>query len=474
MARVSVGIASLCVLLLLLPSGALRAARASGVQPVGQVVDHPVGSKDGPRSDAAVADADALDAVPSETLQSLFNWAIKNSDPEKLADMARRVRDGERVDVGALPDARGASRAVPNQSRWTTEELEQKRRDVREVLDALSQQPTEAQYIKLATAMYTNASLPKEDRILALDELKELVRSIDNANDLHALGALAPLVHVALDPTGTEDEDVASAAASTLAVAVSNDAEVQALVHAWRPPAGELDRFRRNALRRDDRAYDECDDEAHEHWGVEDAASIGKRDPHHFAADRRGHYGDEIVDDPGFRNDVERRDVETRRRLAAANDDELAADAHGSIRPGDWPEPRLGVEVRLARLALDDAVNVERRARCMFALGAMLRTSPLSRRAFFAADGAAFIVQALADDAPSRVRVRALVIAADVFENPTVHVTGANSQTLATGERHLAIKGVEAFARLMRRGSRDSREKASLFFIFVCVFVRAI
>ena len=471
MARVSVGIASLCVLLLLLPSGALGAARASGVQPVGQVVDHPVGSKDGQRSDAAVADADALDAVPSETLQSLFNWAIKNSDPEKLADMARRVRDGERVDVGALPDARGASRAVPNQSRWTTEELEQKRRDVREVLDALSQQPTEAQYIKLATGMYTNASLPKEDRILALDELKELVRAIDNANDLHALGALAPLVHVALDAPGTEDEDVASAAASTLAVAMSNNAEVQALVHAWRPPARHVDRFRRNTLRRDEGTYDECDDEAHEHWGVEDAPSIGKRDPHHFAADRQGHYGDETVDDPGYRNDVEHRDVKTRRLAAAANDD----DTHGSIRPGDWPEPRLGVEVRLARLALDDAVNVERRARCMFALGAMLRTSPLSRRAFFSADGAAFIVQALADDAPSRVRVRALVIAADVFENPTVHVTGANSQTLATGERHLAIKGVEAFARLMRRGSRDSREKASLlFFIFVCVFVRAI
>ena len=140
-------------------------------------MDHPVGqTSDGPRSDGD-ADADALDAVPRETLQSLFNWAIKNSDPEKLADMARRVRDGERVDVGALPDARGASRAVPNQSRWTTEELEQKRRDVREVLDALSNQPTEAQYIKLATGMYTNASLPKEDRILALDELKELVRA---------------------------------------------------------------------------------------------------------------------------------------------------------------------------------------------------------------------------------------------------------------------------------------------------------
>ena len=150
------------------------------------------------------ADADALDAVPRETLQSLFNWAIKNSDPEKLADMARRVRDGERVDVGALPDPRGASaRAVPNQSRWTTEELEQKRRDVREVLDALSRQPTEAQYIKLATGMYTNASLPKEDRILALDELKELVRQIDNASDLPLAGRLTGLRRPRLPGTET-------------------------------------------------------------------------------------------------------------------------------------------------------------------------------------------------------------------------------------------------------------------------------
>ena len=472
MPRLSVRIASLCVLLLLLPPGALRAARASGVQPVGQVVDHPVGGQtDGPRSDGDAATADALDAVPRETLQSLFNWAIKNSDPEKLADMARRVRDGERVDVGALPDtatAASASRAVPNRSRWTTEELEQKRRDVREVLDALSRQPTEAQYIKLATGMYTNASLPKEDRILALDELKELVRQIDNANDLHALGALAPLVHVALDSPGTEDEDVASAAASALAVAMSNNARVQALVHAWRPPLAEVDRFRRKTLRRDDSTYDECDDEAHEHWGVDDAASIGRRDPHHFAADRSGHYGDETVHDPGYRNDVEHSDVKRRKIMAeenGTNDDELAA-KHGVIRPGDWPEPRLGVEVRLARLALDESVKVERRVRCMFALGAMLRASPLSRRAFFAADGAAFIVRALDDDVPSRVRTRALVIATDVFDNPTVHVTGSNARTLATGERHLAIKGVEAFARLMRRGSRDSREKVSLSFTY--------
>ena len=78
----------------------------------------------------------------------------------------------------------------------------------------LSQQPTEAQYIKLATGMYTNTSLPKEDRLLALEELKELVRPVDNADDLHALGALAPLIHVAIDAPGEEDEDIAAAAAS--------------------------------------------------------------------------------------------------------------------------------------------------------------------------------------------------------------------------------------------------------------------
>ena len=136
----------------------------------------------------------------------------------------------------------------------------------------------------------------------------------------------------------------------------------------------------------------------------------------------------------------------------------------GQFLAVDYLKPRKsGIETLTVVLkhGMTQNLNV---VRCMFALGAMLRTSPLSRRSFFAADGAAFIVQALADDAPSRVRVRALVIAADVFENPTVHVTGANSQTLATGERHLAIKGVEAFARLMRRGSRDSREKVRCLF----------
>jgi hypothetical protein len=34
---------------------------------------------------------------------------------------------------------------------------------------------------------------------MALEELEDLVSPIDNANDLHVLGALAPLVRTALD-----------------------------------------------------------------------------------------------------------------------------------------------------------------------------------------------------------------------------------------------------------------------------------
>jgi hypothetical protein len=41
-----------------------------------------------------------------------------------------------------------------------------------------------------------------------------------------------------------------------------------------------------------------------------------------------------------------------------------------------------------------------------------------------------------------------------------VHVTGDDERTMAVGERHLAIGGVEFFVQLLERGSPDAREKA--------------
>jgi hypothetical protein len=65
--------------LFLCAHGWLVAAQAGAVRPVGDAVDHappPAGE-----AAAAVDPEGALEALPEESMQSLFNWAIENSDP---------------------------------------------------------------------------------------------------------------------------------------------------------------------------------------------------------------------------------------------------------------------------------------------------------------------------------------------------------------------------------------------------------
>lgn len=162
-----------------LPTSALA---QGGVTPVGDVKDHPVSppSPAAARGDDATAaggneifDAEGeavnLDDMPQENMQSLFNWAIANSDPQKLREMAEAAKKkggavGASFDAAAaatsLPDAEAASKVQPGQ-RWTQEEVEAKRKDVKELLDMLSMNPTEQSYIKLATDMYLNKTLAK-------------------------------------------------------------------------------------------------------------------------------------------------------------------------------------------------------------------------------------------------------------------------------------------------------------------------
>ena len=172
-------------------------------------------------------------------MQSLFNWAIEHSDPEKLREMAAEAAaaggsggDGApRVPDAPLPDRDAASKVQPGR-RHTQEELLAKREDVKQALEALASDPTEQQYIKQATEMYLDPARSKADRLLALEELEDLVRPVDNANDLHVLGALVPLVRTAIDPN--IDDDIGTAAASVLGVAVSNNPRVVALVQTYR------------------------------------------------------------------------------------------------------------------------------------------------------------------------------------------------------------------------------------------------
>jgi hypothetical protein len=195
-----------------------------------------------------------------------YDWAIENSDPEKLREMAEASKangggggldavaaaaaaadasaaagssgssSGSSTSAGSLPDAEAASKVQPGQ-RWTEEEVLEKRESVKELLDLLAMNPTEQSYIKLATDMYLNKTLTLADRLMALEEMEDLIGPVDNANDLHVLGALAPLVATTVDTE--EDDEIGAAAAGVLATAMSNNPKVQALVHAWRPPTPE-------------------------------------------------------------------------------------------------------------------------------------------------------------------------------------------------------------------------------------------
>ena len=203
-------------------------ASAQGVRPVGDVKDHPVPPRASSDEAEALLDELNLDDVPQESMQSLFNWAIEHSDPERLREMAAEAaaaggRGGDgapRVPDAPLPDGDAASKVQPGR-RHTEAELLAKREEVKQALDALASNPTEQQYIKQATEMYLDRTRGKADRLLALEELEDLVGPVDNANDLHVLGALVPLVRTAIDPT--IDDDIGAAAASALGVAASNN-----------------------------------------------------------------------------------------------------------------------------------------------------------------------------------------------------------------------------------------------------------
>ena len=197
---------------------------------------------DGATSAEPDATLDSLDDLDPESMQGLFNWAIEHSDPDKLREMASAAAGASR-DVpasGALP---AAAKKTPSSSRRAdrraadTPETLAKRKDVKEALELLRANPTEQDLVKRLTAMYSDPSTSVPDRLLALEELEDLVRPVDVADDLHALGALAPLLSAAVGESSSVPDDVAAAAAGVLAVATSNNAKLASLAMGWRPPS---------------------------------------------------------------------------------------------------------------------------------------------------------------------------------------------------------------------------------------------
>ncbi|CAL5087394.1 unnamed protein product [Urochloa decumbens] len=132
------------------------------------------------------------------SLDSMLQWAIGNSDPEKLKE--------EAADVQKL----------------SADELLKRREEIKELMEKLKM-PSDADLMKIAIADLKNSSISLEDRQRALQELLVLVEPIDNANDLDKLGGLLPVIQ----ELNNADEEIRITSAWVLGTASQNNALVQ-------------------------------------------------------------------------------------------------------------------------------------------------------------------------------------------------------------------------------------------------------
>ncbi|GJP49067.1 hypothetical protein CLOM_g8334 [Closterium sp. NIES-68] len=152
-----------------------------------------------------------------KSMDAMLQWAIERSDPVALQQRAKEV------------------------SELTAEELEAKRKHIRDVLDAM-RMPSDAELMRTAIADIQPAALTAAAAVhvagaaaeqaaseahvhvlRALHELSELVEPVHNANDLHKLGGLEPLGGL----LGHESGEVRGMAALVLGKAVQNNRQVQ-------------------------------------------------------------------------------------------------------------------------------------------------------------------------------------------------------------------------------------------------------
>ncbi|TVU08780.1 hypothetical protein EJB05_42192 [Eragrostis curvula] len=132
------------------------------------------------------------------SLDSMLQWAIGNSDPEKLKEEASGVQ------------------------KLSADELQKRRQEIKELMEKLKM-PSDADLMKIAIADLNNSSISLEDRQRALQELLVLVEAIDNANDLDKLGGLLPLIQ----ELSNANEEIRITSAWVLGTASQNNALVQ-------------------------------------------------------------------------------------------------------------------------------------------------------------------------------------------------------------------------------------------------------
>ena len=153
------------------------------------------------------------------TLSQLFDWAIENSDRDKLRAMAKAMKTREEEEEEEIGDE-GNKR-----TNWRSEELLEKAKNVRAMLDQMAMHPSEVEILKEITEKFTDGSIDVRERVRALERLDEMVAQIDLAFDFHTILGLKPLLMVVENES--EVNEVRAQACQVFATLTSNYEKIQ-------------------------------------------------------------------------------------------------------------------------------------------------------------------------------------------------------------------------------------------------------
>ena len=132
-------------------------------------------------------------------MNQLLKWSIKNSDSTREDSTASHDPKTERPSGRAL-----------NQ----------------EAINSLMGGPSDAELMRQSIAAIQSPDLPLDQKLIAFDNLEQLIDIVDNANNMQSLGLWAPLV----EELGNEEPRMRKMAAWCLGTAVQNNVKTQETV----------------------------------------------------------------------------------------------------------------------------------------------------------------------------------------------------------------------------------------------------
>lgn len=146
-----------------------------------------------------------------KNLTNLLKWSIENSTPRSsTANGATGVttHPSDNND-GAASGGQSAPRTMSTLDR--------------ETLAALLGGPSEAELMRAAMEVLTDETVDLENKLIAFDNLEQLIESVDNANNLEALSLWSPLLGL----LGHAEREMRRMAAWCVGTAVQNNVRSQ-------------------------------------------------------------------------------------------------------------------------------------------------------------------------------------------------------------------------------------------------------